>query len=285
MDIVIKVIIVLTVATVATPSKSTPAVHLPGVPTSSESDPQVSQQLNPQGTKGDSNYPQPHIPEHMIVEFLNPESTTSDPPIELKVVNPQDFTRFHESSNEAPVFSNTTPHVALTHIFCGQIARRNRAQGFHSRNVVDMNSAQPCARATGEITGENTNKCPFSAGGIEVLHRNGRYISRSANEQRPQTFFPDDWDPPFIVKLAQDIYHHCTGNSRLINGKACLKDYKFPDSDVCPQKTMNIKINVQRGIIISAYPIANLNGCDRTYTFPESYYDPIPTPDMYCRET
>ena len=223
MDIVLKAIIVLTVATVAAPSSSKPANQA----------------------------------------------------VQLTLVDPKDFKKLHETY-EAPVFSNTTPHVSLTHIFCGQI-KEKEAQGFHSRNVTGLNSDKPCARTIGKITGDNTKKCPFSAGGIEVLHNNGRYVSRSAKDKRPQTFFPDDWDPPSIVELAQDIFHHCTGNSKLINGKACLKDYKFPDSDACPQKTMNIKINIREGIIISAFPIAKLDkSCGRTCTFAESYYHPMP---------
>lgn len=192
---------------------------------------------------------------------------------ELSVVDPQDFKSVYKTHNGS-LFSKTTPYVDLTHIFCGEISKKNRAQGFHSRNVVGINSTQPCARTTGDITGDNTEKRPFSAGGIEVLHRNGRYKRREANERRPQTFFPDNWGPPFIVKLAQDIYHQCKGNSMLIDGTACLKNYKFPDSDVYPL-TMNIKINVKGGIIKSAYPTENVDGCDHYCTLPESYY-PLP---------
>ena len=209
MEIVVRVIIVLTVATVAAPSSSKPA------------------------KKGN-----------------------------LWVVDPQ---YYEPTTNGSPVFSDTTPHVALTHIFCGQI-KQKEAQGFHSRHLVGKNSAnnKPCAKTIGKINSYNPKKCPFSTGGIEVLDTNNKYKSRKAKEKRPQTFFPDDWNPPFIVKLAQRIYKHC---SELENGKACLKDYKFPDSDVCPQKTMNIKIDIQDGNIISAYPIFKLNGCNRTCTF------------------
>ena len=229
MDIVVKVFIVLTVATVEAPNpagKIATVVHV--------------------------------IPGKEYCEY------------NLSVVDPQDFKSVYKTHNGS-LFSKTAPHVDLTHIFCGEISKQNRAQGFHSRNVVGINSAQPCARTTGDITGNNTEIRPFSAGGIEVLDRNGRYKHREANEHQPQTFFPDNWDPPFIVKLAQDIYHNCTGNSMLIDGTACLKNYKFSDSDVYPL-TMNIKINVKGGIIKSAYPTENVDGCDHYCTFPEENY-------------
>ena len=223
MEIVVKVIIVLTVATVADPSSSKPAQN------------------------------------------------------GLKLKDPKLFECNQASpTSKLPVFSTTTPHVALTHIFCGEI-KEGKAEGFHSRYLVDINSKrQHCARTIGSITCNRTTcpKCPFSAEGIELLHvtNKGKYKSRKANENRPQTFFPDDWDPPFIVKLAQDIYDHCMSNSMLENGKACLKDYKIPDSDNCPKKTTNIKIHINKQKITSAYPSDKLYDCDRNCTFSESYY-------------
>ena len=58
----------------------------------------------------------------------------------------------------------------------------------------------------------------------------------------------------------------------LENGKACLKDYKIPNSDDCPKKTTNIKIHINKHKITSAYPSDKLYECDRNCTFPESYY-------------
>ena len=152
----------------------------------------------------------------------------------LKLQDPKIFNCNQASpTSKPPVFSTTTPHVALTHIFCGEI-KEGEVKGFHSRHLVDTNSKrQNCARTIGSITCNRTTcpKWPFSAEGIKLaIKKEGKYIykSRKAKENQPQTFFPDDWDPLFIEKLAQNISDHCMSNSMLENGKACLKDYKFP---------------------------------------------------------
>ena len=215
MEIVVKVIIVLTVATVADPSSSKPA--------------QNGRKL--------------HVKDHRT------------------------FKCNHKRSNE-PVFSENVPHVPLTHTFCGEI-KDKKAQGFHSRHLIDIHSeeCQFSARTFGSITCNSTTcpKCPFSAEGIKLKNKQGNCTYREANKERPQTFFPDDWDPPFIVELVQGIYNHCKCDS-IQTGKACLVDYKFPNSTVCPKKTINIMINIRKGNIISAYPVAEINKCDRTYT-------------------
>ena len=236
MDIVVKVVIVLTVATVAAPK---PADKI------------------------------------STVKFQLPVVNPGEKPSErkLSVVDPQDFKELYKTHN-GRLFSKTTPHVDLTHTFCGEV-KQGEAQGFHSQYVVDKNSAQPCARIIGKITGDNPEKRPYSADKIEVRNSNGKYKLREARERRPLTFFPKHWGPPFIVKLAQAIYNQCKGNSMLIDGTACLKNYKFPDSEVYPP-TMNIKINVQDGIIKSAYPTKNVYGCDHNCTFSESDY-PLPS--------
>ena len=231
MDIVVKVIIVLTVATVAAP---TPADKISTVV-------------------------------HAIPGLVRER---------LSVVDPQYFKCVHKNHN-GRLFSKTKPHVDLTHIFCGEV-EHGEAQGFHSQNVVDKNSAKPCARIIGQITGDNPEKRHYSANEIKVRNSNGEYKSRRARERRPQTFFPRRWSPPFIVDLAQGIYNRCKGNSEgnsmLIDGTACLKNYKFSDSEVYPP-TMNIKIKFKGGIIKSAYPTENVEGCDPKCTF----YYPLPS--------
>ena len=126
-------------------------------------------------------------------------------------VDPNNFECTSKSPSSQPVYSNTDPAVALTHVFCGEIDSKGKAVGFHSRHLANQNSKPggtnypPCARPTGKITCDSTKvcqKCTFSSEGIEVLNKNGEYVKKKPNKGNPNKFFPDSWKPSFIVDLA-----------------------------------------------------------------------------------
>ena len=170
-------------------------------------------------------------------------------------VDPNTFKCTSESPTSPPVYSNTKPPVALTHIFCGEINKKGKAVGFHSRYLSNMNSKQgetsdpPCAKATGKITCDSYStklcpKCPFSAEGIEVWNKNtATYIKKTTNKGNLNNFFPDSWKPQFIVGLAINIFKTCMKGKMPEKGSkvACLKRYKITDYN-CSVSVFNIKI-------------------------------------------
>ena len=92
-------------------------------------------------------------------------------------VVPDTFQCTSDSPTSDPVFSNTNPPVALTHIFCGEI-KNGKAQGYHSRYLANKHSKpgginhSRCAKTTGKLvcdTGTKLcQKCPFDAPVIET---------------------------------------------------------------------------------------------------------------------
>ena len=196
-------------------------------------------------------------------------------------VDPNTFECTSKSPSSQPVYSDTDPPVSLTHIFCGEINKNNprRASGFHSRHLVNKNTKpanyRPCAKATGKITCDSTNpcdceNCTFSAGGIQVLNKNDKYV-----EKKLSTFFPDSWKPQFIVDLAIKIFKACMPNGVMVNGHkaACLKNYKITDHD-CSVNVFIIKIFTDGENITTIFPTMdndlNKYKCDYTCTLPDN---------------
>ena len=193
-------------------------------------------------------------------------------------VDPNVFECTSKSPTSPPVYSNTDPPVALTHIFCGEINKKGKAVGFHSRHLSNMNSKPgktnypPCARATGKLTCGSTKlcqKCPFYAKGIEVLGEDNKYIKKTTNQGNPNYFFPDSWKPQFIVNLAIKIFKSCMKGEmpENVSKVACLKKYKITDHD-CSISVFNIKIFTDgvRKAIATIFPtsVKDLKMCDYT---------------------
>ena len=83
-------------------------------------------------------------------------------------VNPNQFMCTAQSPVQAPQFSDTTPRVALTHIFCGQV--KDGVEGFHSRVLINKVGTS-CAKPTGDLQCANYRlvegcKCSFFSGGV-----------------------------------------------------------------------------------------------------------------------
>ena len=200
-------------------------------------------------------------------------------------VDPNAFECTSKSPTSPPVYSNTNPPVALTHIFCGEINKNKKAVGFHSRHLSNMNSKPggtnypPCAKATGKITCDSTKlcqKCPFSAEGIEVLldKKTETYIKKTTNQGNPNKFFPDSWKPQFIVDLAIKIFKACMNGvmPENVSKIACLRNYKITDHD-CSASVFNIKIFTDgvHKAIATIFPtsVNDLKMCDYTCSLPE----------------
>ena len=75
----------------------------------------------------------------IVLTVATVAATSSSKPAQnsLKLQDPKIFNCNQASpTSKPPVFSTTTPHVALTHIFCGEI-KEGEVKGFHSRHLVD----------------------------------------------------------------------------------------------------------------------------------------------------
>ena len=170
------------------------------------------------------------------------------------------------SPTNDPVFSNTIPPVALTHIFCGEIKVKKGkevAQGFHSRYLANGNT--PCAKATGKLYQKVENKdkelggdkdtCmipqyTFKSEGIEVY--NGKdYIKKCTNKGNLNKFFPDAWTPEHVVDVIVRAYHACKDKA---NGmQLCMKNYKSGTD--CEVFSIMIYTNNSKDKIATAFPI------------------------------
>ena len=75
-----------------------------------------------------------------------------------------------------------------------------------------------------------------------MLNKNREYIEKTTNKGKPNKFFPDSWEPSFIVDLAIKIFKACIPNGVKVVGSQvlCLKKYKIDDHD-CSVDVFNIK--------------------------------------------
>ena len=187
-------------------------------------------------------------------------------------VNPKEFQCTSASPiTQDPVFSNTNPPVALTHIFCGQVKtnkdNQKTAEGFHSRRLANMNSnpgganSPRCAQAVGKTTCARSGlsmsecqKCPFYSQGIEVYDSNtGAYIHKEANQGNPNKFFPDAWTPEHIVNLALHVFQQRMGGKMGTGpSEACLLNVAV---DGCGNTRTAVTIYTDGENIISAFPV------------------------------
>ena len=71
------------------------------------------------------------------------------------MIKPNDYQCVEGSPVGDSYFSNTEPHIPLTHIFCGQIGANGKAQGYHALSVGEP---PVCARNDKTLEGTFGNK-------------------------------------------------------------------------------------------------------------------------------
>ncbi|HEX6898656.1 MAG TPA: EndoU domain-containing protein [Thermoanaerobaculia bacterium] len=103
--------------------------------------------------------------------------------------------------------SRTSPPVNLTHIFDGEINRRGKPVGFHSR---PGGKNPPAARVTRVV--EGPNRAGVYVAEVEI--RSGsRWLSKRS------TFYPDRMDREAVVQAILQAYRsRTTGNSEKFRG-------------------------------------------------------------------
>ena len=115
--------------------------------------------------------------------------------------------------------------MALTHIFCGQINSKGKAEGFHSR---PGNKNPSCAKATGT---QSTVGALLCYPGEEVYDaKNIKWVPRATPPSKRFCFFPKDWSIATTVSNIQKIYNHC--KSKIDSGQICGRNYKRENFDV-----------------------------------------------------
>ena len=179
-------------------------------------------------------------------------------------MNPAQF-RCTKSSPTAPaVWSNTRPEVALTHIFCGQINQKGKAEGYHSR---PNNKDAVCARANNIVQNTFPLKCYKK---VEVLQTFNGKLRQKWIPRAPGTycFFPPQWNTAQTVNLLVDIYNRCQRQKDA--DKICYANYKNKHGGGTFGIVVFIAKVSGRYVINSAFPVANSQRmpCNRQCTVP-----------------
>ena len=119
-------------------------------------------------------------------------------------------------------WSDTQPQVALTHIFCGQINQKGKAEGYHSR----PNNRDPvCARANNLVPNTYPLKCYKKVEVREYI--DGLRDKWIARDPGTYCFFPLAWNITETVNIFVDIYNQC--QRRHDHDKICYQNYLHPD--------------------------------------------------------
>lgn len=108
----------------------------------------------------------------------------------VAAIKPENFECTTNSPVEPAVFSDTTPPVALTHTFCGNIAKKSsKVQGFHHSHVQVHRVGQACARAIEPLwcadgfSAMEECTCCFYSKEIEVYNGKG-YVEKKTNNMK-----------------------------------------------------------------------------------------------------
>lgn len=130
-----------------------------------------------------------------------------------------------------PSLSDTRPPVNLTHIFEGEINRKGRPVGFHSR-PGGKNPAR--ARLVRVLDGPDRTGVYTAA--VEIRTQDGRWLEKRS------TFYPDRMKRHEVVTAIVNAYRHrTTGKSEKFRGPSGLG--------------FTIEGWYQQGRINTAYPI------------------------------
>lgn len=105
--------------------------------------------------------------------------------------------RRHQAEDSGVQWSLTTPPVSETHIFEGEINRRGKAVGFHSRpGGRDPVNARVCA-----VTDGPNRRGVYSAQ-VEIRKPGGPWLRKRS------TFFPDDMNRAEVIQAILHAYHN-----------------------------------------------------------------------------
>ena len=158
------------------------------------------------------------------------------------------FTCNKKSPVSEPVFSNTKPQVALTHIFCGQINEKDNqkiAEGFHSRpGNIDPTCAKIEIPTYMDLTSYWTK--PYCVKGVTIYG-----IQRPTKRGRKYCFFPTKWSLKETVEEIIKMYQRCKGTVAKGN-KLCIRNY-YEFGNENDQFDVVISLD-NSGNVVSAYP-------------------------------
>ena len=140
--------------------------------------------------------------------------------VKIAAVDPAYFQCAKNSPIGQPIWSNTQPSVALTHIFCGQISR-GKAEGYHSR---PGNRDPVCARANNKVQyGTYPLNCYKK---IEVRqYFNGFRDKWIRRDPGTYCFFPSTWSICNTVTVLRKIYNGCQRAGSRDSDKICVQNY------------------------------------------------------------
>ncbi|MCG8433596.1 MAG: EndoU domain-containing protein [Gammaproteobacteria bacterium] len=180
-----------------------------------------------------------------------------------------------------PYNAEANPWMNLRHVFCGEINRRGRVVGFHSRPGGDNPTfqanpqAQPVvfARITNTVTtlirtNASLDLFRYVGGTVQVYRpASGNYRNKAGNNGR-STFYPNDCSRAQVIKSIANAYYQKTRQGGLRSTKfrgpsapagPADPTYCYKGDGVTPF-TIEMYIqpmgNNQRVTINTAYPLA-----------------------------
>ena len=170
-------------------------------------------------------------------------------------MNPAQFECDKSSPTAAAVWSNTQPPVALTHIFCGQINEKRKAEGFHSH----PNNKDPvCARANNKILADTT--LPLSCyGKLEVRQLLNGFSNWIARNPSTYCFFPSGRDIVETVNVLVGIYNQC--QNKRDSDKICYKNYSHPDKPGAFGIVISLQVSMGKMQLIQLFLFLKIRLC------------------------
>jgi hypothetical protein len=154
----------------------------------------------------------------------------------LALVQGQALSRSHQSTGEE--WSRTSPPVNVSHIFEGEINRRGKPVGFHSRpGGRDPQNAR-LVRVV-----DRPNRAGVYTGEVEIRSGPGWLSKRS-------TLYPDRMDREAVIRAVLNAFHDRAGNGRTGDGEK----FRGPSG-----QGFTIEGYFQNGRINTAYPIYTRN--------------------------
>eukprot|EP00731_Ephydatia_muelleri_P006373 Em0003g621a len=129
---------------------------------------------------------------------------------DIFVKDPNTFICTDRSPIEDPRFSSSTPHIPLTHIFCGEI-NKEKAQGYHALSIPNGQTEgvpPPSARNDKDLIDNDHNvQCCYDCK-TSVLNANTKkWVSKDAAPRSSICYFPNTWTKAATVSYLQGMYN------------------------------------------------------------------------------
>ena len=168
--------------------------------------------------------------------------------VQKPAVDPAQFQCQISSPVNAPIWSNGVPQVALTHIFCGEIDKYGKAQGYHSH---PGNIDPTCAKASDRVA---TNTYPLECFKQVEIYDSNHQMWIPRKQGKYYCFFPSNWNIVETVNKLTTFYNMCQDQSKRNDALVCIEIMK-PNNAGVYYKIVIFDEGINSKKITSAFPI------------------------------